>query len=163
MNLDHVALQVTNPKEAAEWYSKNFLGEIIYADDSWSFVKLGNIKIAFVIKTQHPPHIAFEVQEFDPSDKVKEHRDGSRSIYKRDPWGNVIEYIMYSGDEGESDGDKRKGLWRGVWGKVQNWRSCNVDRCFRFGSSIREKRKDKLWYLNCKESKISWWKRSLFC
>ena len=38
MKIDHIALQVKNPKEAAQWYCDNFGAEIIYADETWSFV-----------------------------------------------------------------------------------------------------------------------------
>ena len=157
-------LQVTNPKEAAEWYKENFEADIIYCDKTWSFVQLENIKIAFVVKTQHPRHIAFEVQQFDPSDKVKKHRDGSSSIYKRDPWGNVIEYIKYPSEEDHLNEGKSKGAFGEEYGeKLQNWRSCNVDRCFRFGSAVRKKGKSKLWSFGCKKNKKSWWARRLFC
>ena len=83
--IDHIALQVEDVKQAV----------LLYADDTWSFVQFQNIKLAFVTKGQHPPHIAFEVNDFDEGDKVKEHRDGTRSVYKRDPFGNIYELIEY--------------------------------------------------------------------
>ena len=95
MKLDHVALQVEDPKEAAFWYQRNFGAIILYADATWSFVQMQNIKIAFVVKEQHPAHIAFEVEEFEEGDRVKKHRDGSESVYKRDPFGNIYELIKY--------------------------------------------------------------------
>ena len=76
MKIDHVALQVEKPKEAAEWYRDNFKAEIIYADDTWSFVQFENIKLAFVVPSQL-------------------HRDGSKSIYAKDPFGNFYELIKY--------------------------------------------------------------------
>ena len=163
MNLDHVALQVDDPTEAANWYKENFDARILYCDKTWSFIKLDNIKIAFVTKTQHPPHIAFEVEEFKPSDKVKQHRDGSRSIYKRDPWGNIIEYIKYPSEEDSLNENKRKGIWRRARRKLQNWRSCHVDRRFCIRSAIRAKAKDKLWSLGRKKDKTSRWPKGLFC
>jgi catechol 2,3-dioxygenase-like lactoylglutathione lyase family enzyme len=89
MKIDHIALQVENPKEAAEWYRDEFEGEILYADETWSFVQMENIKLAFVVKSQHPEHIAFEV----------DHRDGTISVYKRDPFGNIYELIKYPLDK----------------------------------------------------------------
>ena len=74
MKIDHIALQVENPKEAAEWYRDEFEVEILYADETWSFVQMENIKLAFVVKSQHPEHIAFEVDGFEEGDYVKEHR-----------------------------------------------------------------------------------------
>ena len=92
MKLDHVALQVDNPKEAAEWYRDNFEAEILYADDTWSFVQFENVKLAFVIPSQHPAHIAFEKPYLTIG---KTHRDGSKSIYVMDPFGNFYELIKY--------------------------------------------------------------------
>jgi|TARA_R110002020_G_scaffold134807_4_gene301024 catechol 2,3-dioxygenase-like lactoylglutathione lyase family enzyme len=93
--LDHIALQVEEPRKAAEWYCENFGAEALYVDDTWAFVQLQNIKLAFVIKGQHPPHIAFEVNDFSEGDVVKSHRDGTSSAYKRDPFGNIYELIKY--------------------------------------------------------------------
>ena len=163
MRLDHVALQVKEPALAANWYKEEFGADIIYCDKTWSVVQLDNIKIAFVTKAQHPPHIAFEVEEFNTFGKVKQHRDGSSSIYKRDPWGNTIEYIRYSSGEDSLNEDKRQSIWRRVRGKLQNWRSRHVDRRFSVKSSVREERKNKLWSFNCKKNKKSWRKSSLFC
>jgi hypothetical protein len=94
-NIDHVALAVDDPIEAARWYASNFHVNILYQDETWSFVQLENIKIAFVKKGTHPPHIAIKVYEFDIKDKTKNHRDGTISTYKRDPWGNIYELIKY--------------------------------------------------------------------
>ena len=94
MKLDHVALQVDDPIKAAEWYRDTFDAKILYKDETWSFVEFENVKLAFVVKSQHPMHIAFEIDDFD-GDKPKKHRDGSLSIYKRDPFGNIYELIKY--------------------------------------------------------------------
>ena len=92
MKIDHIALQVENPKEAAQWYCDNFGAELIYADETWGFIQFENIKLAFVIESQHPPHIAFEDNNLKGG---KLHRDGSKSIYKKDPFGNFYELIKY--------------------------------------------------------------------
>ena len=68
---------------------------MIYVDDTWAFVQFSNVKLAFVIKSQHPPHIAFQVDDFEEGDRVKSHRDGTHSVYKRDPFGNIYELIKY--------------------------------------------------------------------
>ena len=92
MRVDHIALVVESPLEAVKWYSENFEAEIVYSDETWGVVQLENIKIAFVIKSQHPAHFAFE----DPNLKTgKKHRDGSVSVYKKDPWGNIYEIVKY--------------------------------------------------------------------
>ena len=95
MRVDHIAIQVDNPREAADWYVQNFDAKLLYVDDTWGFVEFENIKLAFVVKTQHPAHFAFEVDGFEKSDRVKKHRDGSESVYKKDPWGNVYELVKY--------------------------------------------------------------------
>ena len=71
---------------------------MLYSDETWAMVQFENIKIAFVIKSQHPAHIAFEVGEFADGEKTKKHRDGTTSVYKSDPWKNIYELIQY-GDE----------------------------------------------------------------
>ena len=93
--IDHIAIQVENPREAAEWYIQNFGASILYADDTWGFVQFENIKLAFVIKEQHPAHFAFEVDSLVDEGKVKKHRDNSESVYKRDHWGNIYELVKY--------------------------------------------------------------------
>ena len=94
-NIDHIALTVDDPIEAARWYALNFNVDILYQDETWSFLRLENIKIAFVKKGTHPPHIGIKVCEFSNKDKTKIHRDGTISTYKRDPWGNIYELIKY--------------------------------------------------------------------
>ena len=95
MKIDHIAIVVDSPREAAEWYVQNFGAELLYADDTWGFVQFENIKLAFVVKAQHPAHFAFEVDSFNDKDKIKKHRDNSESVYKRDPWGNIYELVKY--------------------------------------------------------------------
>ena len=97
--IDHIAIQVSNLFESVDWYVKNFNSQILYSDDTWAMLLVGNTKLALTIPEQHPPHIAFEVEslsEFPCADsEIKEHRDGSKYLYVNDPSGNVIEYIYY--------------------------------------------------------------------
>lgn len=93
MKIDHIAFQVGNPKEAARWYADTFGAKILYSDETWSFIEFENIKMAFVMQDQHPVHIAFEDPDLQSG---KKHRDGSVSIYKKDPFGNFYEIIKYS-------------------------------------------------------------------
>ena len=64
---------------------------ILHCDESWGYLQFDNIKLALVLKDEHPPHIAFEVDEVEG----KTHRDGSVSKYIDDPSGNKIELIEY--------------------------------------------------------------------
>jgi catechol 2,3-dioxygenase-like lactoylglutathione lyase family enzyme len=93
--IDHIAITVDDPKEAVEWYKSNFDTELIYLDDTWAFIQFENIKMAFVKKGTHPSHFAIEVDIFEPTDRIKKHRDDSISTYKKDPWGNIYELIKY--------------------------------------------------------------------
>lgn len=95
MKIDHIALLVDNPADAAKWYCENFQADLIYSDETWAVVEFENIKLAFVVKHQHPAHFAFRTTHFNKSDTVKTHRDGTASVYKRDPWGNIYELIKY--------------------------------------------------------------------
>ena len=101
MKIDHLAIQVESPREAATWYVENFGAKLLYEDDTWAFVEFENIKLAFVVKQQHPAHFAFLVEDFSENDKVKTHRDGSESTYKKDPWGNIYELIRYNAEEND--------------------------------------------------------------
>ena len=42
-------------------------------------------------------------------------------------------------EEGCLGEDKKQSIWRRARRKLQNWRSCNVDRCFCFRSAVRER------------------------
>ncbi len=95
MKIDHIAIVVDDPQSAAAWYMQEFGGEMLYDDPTWCLVGFENIKLAFVVSSQHPAHFAFEVDGFEKSDRVKKHRDGSESVYKKDPWGNVYELVKY--------------------------------------------------------------------
>ena len=97
--IDHIAIVVSDTVAAANWYRENHGAEILYTDTTWSIVKFQNVKLAFVVSEQHPPHFAFEVDDLEGG---KLHRDGSRSVYREDPWGNTFELVQYL--EEEKDG-----------------------------------------------------------
>ena len=80
---------------------------VVYCDDTWAMLQFENIKLALVVKEEHPPHIAFEVDKMDDDwpMKGKLHRDGSISKYVEDPSGNKIELIEYPK---EYDGRNKK-------------------------------------------------------
>ena len=54
--IDHIALVVDNPQEAANWYISQFGALPIYGDDTWALIEFENIKMAFVMKGTHPAH-----------------------------------------------------------------------------------------------------------
>ncbi len=97
MNLDHVAIQVHDIQEAVNWYTEQLQAKIKYADQTWALMEIGTTRVALTLPGSHPPHIAFRVfsmEEF-PEGEIKEHRDGSKYLYKEDCSGNVIEYIFW--------------------------------------------------------------------
>ncbi len=95
MKIDHVAINVSNIATSVSWYQQNFQAEILYQDETWAMLGMGQVKLALTLKSQHPPHIAFCVDKFDTSDVIKEHRDGSKYVYKSDPDGNIVELLSY--------------------------------------------------------------------
>jgi catechol 2,3-dioxygenase-like lactoylglutathione lyase family enzyme len=92
-SLDHIAIPVEDIAAAVDWYKREFRCQVTYQDDTWAFLKFGNIKLALVIPSQHPAHIAFVSPEAEKHGQLKAHRDGTRSIYVKDPSGNSIEIM----------------------------------------------------------------------
>jgi catechol 2,3-dioxygenase-like lactoylglutathione lyase family enzyme len=90
--LHHVAVAVSNVKETVEWYVRHFACQVTYQDETWALVKFANVSLAFVIPEQHPPHIAILGSPGSYGNPVK-HRDGTRSVYVRDPAGNNVEIL----------------------------------------------------------------------
>ena len=95
--IDHIAIVVDNIKESVAYYVDNYDCMILHCDESWGYLQFDNIKLALVLKDEHPPHIAFEFDNIDFHfyGETKLHRDGSRSKYIDDPSGNKIELIEY--------------------------------------------------------------------
>ncbi len=92
-SIDHIAIPVEDVSSAVAWYQREFHCEVSYQDDTWAFLKFGNIKLALVIPAQHPAHIAFVSPEAEKFGPLKLHRDGTRSCYVTDPAGNSIEIM----------------------------------------------------------------------
>src|SRR5262245_55400051 len=90
--LHHAALRVKDVKEAVGWYLKRFCCEVEYQDETWAMLKFANVRLAFVLEKQHPPHIALLG---DPAafGEPKVHRDGTSSVYLKDPDGNNVEIL----------------------------------------------------------------------
>lgn len=100
--LDHVAIQVQDIPAAVTWYTDNFGAEVLYADKTWAFLRLGQGKLALVTPTQHPPHVALRVDlpaleaaAAKARKAIDKHRDGTQGTYLNDPHGNVLELIYY--------------------------------------------------------------------
>ncbi|HEY3823594.1 MAG TPA: VOC family protein [Bryobacteraceae bacterium] len=92
-SVDHIAIPVEDVKSAVDWYTRTFRCEVKYQDDTWAFLKFGNIELALVIPSQHPGHIAFVSPDAEKFGTLKLHRDGTRSCYVKDPAGNSVEIL----------------------------------------------------------------------
>jgi catechol 2,3-dioxygenase-like lactoylglutathione lyase family enzyme len=92
-SVDHIAIPVEDVKSAVDWYTRTFRCEVKYQDDTWAFLKFGNIELALVIPSQHPGHIAFVSPDAGKFGTLKLHRDGTRSCYVKDPAGNSVEIL----------------------------------------------------------------------
>jgi catechol 2,3-dioxygenase-like lactoylglutathione lyase family enzyme len=91
-HLHHVAVAVSNVKETVNWYVQHFDCQISYQDETWALVKFSNVSLAFVVPDQHPPHIAI-LGDPNPYGTPTEHRDGTCSVYVKDPAGNNVEIL----------------------------------------------------------------------
>jgi catechol 2,3-dioxygenase-like lactoylglutathione lyase family enzyme len=117
---DHVAQVVPNIAQAVSWYRDNLPGiQVLYQDETWAFVEAGGVKLAFVVRDQHPGHLAWRVSTAElerlaarHGKEIKPHRDGTRSFYLEAPGGQSIEIICIEGSrwdtsaQGEAEADK---------------------------------------------------------
>ncbi|WP_119344086.1 VOC family protein [Facilibium subflavum] len=92
--IDHIAISVKNLSETVSWYQQEFQAKVLYQDDTWAMLQFANIKLAFVIEKQHPPHIAFCKENAGEYGKLSKHRDNTCSTYIKDPSGNIIEIML---------------------------------------------------------------------
>jgi len=91
--IDHVAVSVTNIAESLDWYGSQFQCHVLYQDETWALIEFANIKLALVVAAQHPPHIGFFTPKASEFGDLKAHRDGTKSVYIKDPSGNSIELL----------------------------------------------------------------------
>ena len=89
----HVAISVQDIASSVQWYTETFHCSVSYQDETWALLEFANIKLALVIPSQHPPHLAFVSDEAERFGELKAHRDGTRSIYIADPSGNPVEIL----------------------------------------------------------------------
>ena len=106
---DHVAQQVPDIAEAVAWYQKTLPGvAVLYQDATWALIEAGGVRIAFVVRDQHPGHLAWRVDSAElerlareHGAEIKPHRDRTRSFYLKAPGGHSIEVIAIEGSEYE--------------------------------------------------------------
>ncbi len=104
--IDHIAVAVNDVAEAVKWYQETFKCEVEYQDKTWAFLCFNNIKLALVVPNQHPSHIAFVSDRAESFGKLKKHRDGTSSVYIKDPAGNSVEIMDMPSPVSASTKDK---------------------------------------------------------
>ncbi|MBB6053345.1 VOC family protein [Armatimonas rosea] len=99
---DHVAQVVPDISDAVAWYVEHVGASVLYQDATWAFVEAGGARLAFVVKDQHPNHLAWRVSlaELETlaakhEKAIKTHRDGTRSFYLEAPGGTHVEIITW--------------------------------------------------------------------
>jgi catechol 2,3-dioxygenase-like lactoylglutathione lyase family enzyme len=106
---DHVAQQVPDVAEAVAWYQEHLPGvAVLYQDATWALIEAGGVRIAFVVKDQHPGHLAWRVDDAElerlarkHNKEIQPHRDRTRSFYLEAPGHQWIEVISVEGSEYE--------------------------------------------------------------
>lgn len=95
--VDHIAVAVSNIKEALSWYRSQFEVQTLYEDATWAMLRFSNVKLALVLPGEHPPHVAITRSIAQVHGTLRRHRDGTASVYVNDPFGNVIELLVSDG------------------------------------------------------------------
>ena len=108
---DHAAQVVPDIAETIAWYAANLSGagvRVLYQDATWGLIAVGGVRLAFVVRDQHPNHLAWSVSPeelerlaAEHSKEIKPHRDGTRSFYLDAPGGNSVEIIAIAGSRYE--------------------------------------------------------------
>lgn len=89
--LHHVAIQVEDVARAVHWYQSKFRCQVSWQDETWALLQFANTSLALVIPGEHPPHLAFTMDNADRLGPLVTHRDQTRSLYIKDSEGNVVE------------------------------------------------------------------------
>jgi hypothetical protein len=117
VKFDHLAVPVENVKAVMQWFQTIHPDtEILYVDDEWCFLRIGEQKLAFVHENQHPAHFAFTVSEEELQrlalvygQEIAQNRDDTLSFYVTGPESVCIEFVTYLRDFDESDGTPIRG------------------------------------------------------
>ncbi len=107
MKFDHIAQVVPDIAGAINWYKDTLPDvEVLYQDESWGFISAGGTKLAFVLKDEHPGHLAWRVSAAELETlasqfhkEIKAHRDNTRSFYLEAPGGTHLEIITFEGSD----------------------------------------------------------------
>lgn len=91
--LHHIAISVDDIGKAVDWYREHFQCGVAYQDATWALLKFANVHVALVMPGQHPPHLGFFHPRAAEFGTLKPHRDGTSSVYIKDPAGNAVELL----------------------------------------------------------------------
>ena len=91
--IDHLAIVVNDVSKSVEYYSKNYVCNVKFKDDTWSLLEFQNINLALVTQEEHPNHFAIVDENLSKNSNMKYHRDGIGYIYSQDLDNNFIEII----------------------------------------------------------------------
>ena len=89
----HAAVSVDDVAVGVQWYTSTLSACVLYQDETWALLAVGDTRIALVIPGEHPPHLAFEWSGAEDFGPLVGHRDGTASLYIEDPFGNKIELM----------------------------------------------------------------------
>ncbi len=95
--LHHLAIEVRDGEieAAARWLAEMMGAEIAWSAPDWAMIHFEDqIDVALVRPGQDPPHIGFTAPDAALYGRLKEHRDGTSSVYIYSPGGLVIEAMV---------------------------------------------------------------------
>jgi catechol 2,3-dioxygenase-like lactoylglutathione lyase family enzyme len=92
-HIHHIAVSVPNIATGVEWYTSRFNCEVEYVDRTWALLAFANTKLALVLPKQHPAHFALTRPDANKFGELVTHRDGLKSVYLTDAFGNSIEIL----------------------------------------------------------------------
>jgi len=106
LKFDHLAVPVADVRGSVRWFQSIHPDtEVLFEDEEWCFIRIGETKLAFVQENQHPSHFAFSVDE--PTlralasrygQEVVQYRADTLSFYMTGPEGVCIEFVTYLKD-----------------------------------------------------------------
>lgn len=92
-SIEHVAICVANVKQAVNWYQTSFNCTVVFEDITQALLEFKNIRLALVLPSQQPPHLAFRRKDAETLGTLLKQRDGESSTFLSDPTGNLIEIM----------------------------------------------------------------------
>lgn len=91
--IDHVAVTVKDLEQSVTWYTTSFDCSILYRDRTQAILQFSNIKLALVLPSQEPTHVAYFRSDAATLGELRSRADGSRSTFISDPTGNPVEIV----------------------------------------------------------------------